>query len=161
MSIEKTKAKLATLLIPQKTVIIGLGNPNRADDGVGFNIASLLQETGIEHVYIDDRALESNIFEIKSQDNIQNVLFIDAVDLKQEPGFIKILNAAKIKQREISSHKVPLQVYTKLLMGSGKKVFLVGIQPQTLEFKGHLSKEVLSAQKHLTELLFDALKSEV
>jgi len=160
MSINKIEKKLVTLLIPKKTAIIGLGNPDRADDSVGVNIAALLQGTGIKNVYIDDRSLESNIFDITSQKHIQNVIFIDAVDFKRKPGSIKIINALIIKQQEITSHKVPLQVYAKLLQKSGKNVYLVGVQPQTLEFKGQLSEEVLSAQKILAELLFNTLKQE-
>ena len=80
------------------------------------------------------------------------VLFIDAVDFNQEPGYYKILEQEEILKTGFTTHDLSPRMLIEYLATETKaKIYLLGIQPKDLGIGQELS---LPVQKTLSELKF-------
>jgi len=87
-----------------------------------------------------------------------NVVFLDAVDVGEAPGSALWMDAALIQSRfpQISTHKFSLGTLARLLEGRAR-VWLLGVQPGSLEPGAPLTSPVRTTMKILKDLLTDAL----
>jgi hydrogenase maturation protease len=147
--------RISQLIEPESVIVIGLGNPDRADDGAGIQIVKNLQTRFSERVFLEtEQGVEGIVFDCLENPSIQSVLFIDAVDFKGRPGEIRLFTIHDAGQfiPAISTHKVPLAILMELLENHHKKPYLIGIQPKSIELFGEMSSEVTEAIQDLGKL---------
>jgi hydrogenase maturation protease len=120
--------------------IIGLGNILLKDEGVGVHVVNTIRERytfSPEVQIIDGGTLGLDLlpfFEGK-----QEILIIDAVDFRKEPGHIGMLEDDAIPSTlfsKLSVHHIGLSdvlFAAKLKDLTPSKLCLIGIQPQSLE----------------------------
>ena len=74
----------------------------------------------------------------------QTVIILDAVDLDQPPGTIRIMNAEKIAQGGISTHSLSIRMFVDYLNKrlEAIKCFILGIQPLSVALGEGLSEKV-------------------
>ena len=136
--------------------VIGLGNPDRADDGAGIVIASKLKERYPQGVFLEtERSVEGIVLDLLEQRDVKTFLFLDASDFGGEPGEIRLFTHEDAKRfiPAVSTHKVPITFLMEIIFKQGKKAFLLGIQPGSLEFMGEMSPPVEKAVSILENLL--------
>ena len=127
---------------PAHTAILGMGNANRSDDGIGLLIAEGLQHKNIGAVFSEiERPVDHWVMTLLDDVNIHDVLFIDASDFEACPGTVRLLQGAEITdvQLSLSTHQPPMTLLLQLLAQSGKAAWLLAIQPQSLELFGPVS----------------------
>ena len=132
-----------------KVVIVGIGHPLRGDDALGPCLVKRL-EGHIDALCIDAGSAPENYLGkiVKASPDV--VLFIDAVDFSQEPGYYKILEQEEILKTGFTTHDLSPRMLIEYLTTETKaKIYLLGIQPKDLELGGEISAPV---QKALTEL---------
>jgi hydrogenase maturation protease len=135
----------------KKIGIIGLGNPLRADDGIGLLLLQYLQEhkkklsKNIE--FVDGGTSGMSLLHLLEQYN--SVFLLDAVDFKGTPGEIKKFTIEEIKNQKneffLSTHEPDILTVFSLLKELDKApthLLIFGVQPKDISYRIGLSKEV-------------------
>lgn len=117
--------------------VMGVGNVDYSDDGFGVYVAEELMTAGVPDVIIAGTAPERYLGQVADQ-GFDDLLLIDALDFGKPPGSVALLNAAEIVCAfpQISTHKISLGVLARVLEEAGTRVWLLGVQPETLR-RGH------------------------
>ena len=132
------------------TIVFCIGNLEGGDDGIGPYIASHLLKTQFRTV-IDAGTTPENYASIIRKEQPDQLVIIDAVDMKLQPGEIRIVPEHLIGVMHISTHSTPLSVLINYIKTIVPKVILIGIQPET--YSGSLTKVVQESGNHLITLL--------
>ncbi len=141
-------------------MMLGLGNPDLADDGAGILIAKRLRSLLESHVYFEtEKSIESLVIQNLDNPDIQIFCFIDAVDFSEESGSWRFFTYEDLDKfiLPVSTHKVPFQILANLIVENNKTFLLMGIQPKSLEWMASPSAEVLSAIEEIVSF-FNSLK---
>jgi len=123
----------------KKLTLIGVGNILLQDEGVGVHAVRAIQE-GYEvpaQLEIVDGGT-SGLDLLPYIDGRHRVLFVDAVNFGQEPGFIGVLENQEVPAlfgAKASLHHLGLAdvlAVAQLLDVAPREICLIGIQPQTM-----------------------------
>jgi hydrogenase maturation protease len=143
-----------------RVCLVGIGNTDLGDDGLGVKLAEAVRTAGHADVVIAETTPESWIR--TASFGFDNVLLLDAVQLGAEPGGAVLLDASQIESRfpQVSTHKLSLGLLAKLLQSYGPRVWLLGVQPETLKQGAGLSAPVAKTVEALQKLLVEVLKKQ-
>jgi hydrogenase maturation protease len=138
------------------TVVIGLGNPLMADDGVGIAALERLRAAGAppDVELVDGGTWGMNLLPII--ESAGRVLLMDAIDAGGAPGTLHVLERAQIPRylaTKISPHQVDLRDVLALAELRGnlpEQTVALGLQPERVEMSCELSETVRS---HLDDLV--------
>lgn len=136
------------------TVIVGVGNTLKADDGAGPLVCRQLQETGIGADVIDAGTVPENYIGPLVKKAPENVLVIDAMDFGAESGMIQIFRPDQLSQFIGSTHTLSPRIFAEMLSHQMEvSVYFVGIQPAHIRMGQDLSGQVSRAVRHLSRIL--------
>ncbi len=143
-----------------KTVIIGVGNPLRGDDGVGMKILEYLEDMDLPDVMLLNTETVPEAFTGKvSEYEPTHVLLVDAANFRGEPGDAKLISSAQIGGTAVSTHSLPLTIFiTYIEKTLNVKVKLLGIQPKRIEFYTEMTLELEEASNKISEILIKILE---
>lgn len=120
-----------------KTVILGVGNRDRGDDGAGAVAAQRLKSA----LRGKARARVRVILGYETPENLTGeirafgpglVLILDAADAGRRAGAVFLVEKEKIADDGVSTHKISLVMLVRYLEESvGCRVLVLGIQPKT------------------------------
>lgn len=142
---------------PDTLVLIGMGNPDRADDGFGIELARRLKVHFPGQVFSEqEKSVEGIVLDLVGRERFEIFLFIDATDFGGEPGEVHLFSAEDAERfvPAFSTHKVPITLLMEMVRQHGKKSFLLGLQPESLEFLGEMSETVSDMLDHLEGILY-------
>jgi hydrogenase maturation protease len=141
--------------------VVGVGNVDYGDDGVGVRLAEGLLSAGCSHVFVTGTTPENRVMAL-AREGFQRILFLDAVEFGGAPGSVVLLNAREMQQRfpQVSTHKISLGTLAGVLEQEHCEAWLLGIQPQKLK-SGALSSEVQTTVALMHDLLLGIMVSEV
>jgi len=145
----------------RRVVVVGVGSRLRSDDAAGLEIAERLGRLSLPNVCVvlGDTAPENVTGEIRRYAPT-HVLFVDAADLREEPGSVRLFESSDIGGMTSSTHTLPLHVIADYLTREmGCRVLFLGLQPETLEFGDTISESVSRAIDGTTATLSDALST--
>jgi len=133
----------------------------RGDDGLGplmaRNLTKLLKNQS-ELLVINAETVPENYSGLIRKENPSHIIFIDAVEMKMNPGSIKLVKCEEIAEYNISTHAMPLSFIIKYLESfTDAKMLLIGIQPKNMEMSNPISKEVKSGVEELTRFINDSI----
>jgi hydrogenase 3 maturation protease len=140
-------------------VVVGVGSTLRSDDAAGLHIALALRALALPNVFVllGDTAPENVTGEVRRA-RPTHVLFVDAADLGESPGFMRLLDAAEVGGMSSSTHTLPLGVIADYLtLELGCRVLFLGLQPKSVAFGDTISDEVSSAVQDAVEAIRKAL----
>ncbi len=140
---------------PASVALIGLGNSDRADDGIGIGVAEALCDQFPQNVFSENRrTLEGIVFDLVEREEIRIILFLDATHFSGEPGSIQLFNNddAQSFTSSFTTHKVPITLLMDVIQQKGKESYLIGIQPGTLHMLAPMSNAVQETFTGLTAL---------
>ncbi|HUW43137.1 MAG TPA: hydrogenase maturation protease [Thermoplasmata archaeon] len=141
----------------RKTAFVGLGNRDRGDDAAGLRFIDDLRHLNPYYFFSEEQGLESIILEIIKNEDVENVVFVDACSLDGGPGEIALVQLDSIGET-ISTHKIPLSMLMALIQTEGKKAYLIGIQPESLEFETDISETVEKALERIEDIVGKMLR---
>ncbi|MFW6159543.1 MAG: hydrogenase maturation protease [Acidobacteriota bacterium] len=140
--------RLQKLQADEEPLFIGIGNPERSDDGVGIFLADELRKGGKESLL--EKELEGReIFSGNSKD--QPVIFVDAVDFKAKAGKVSLIPLLSVLHNASLSHKFSPFLCGEMSYAQMKNTYVLGIQPETLEEGKNLSVAVKTAAEKILE----------
>ena len=108
---------------------------------MGLRFIDDLRHLNPNYFFSEEQGLESIILEIIKNKDVEDVVFVDTCDFDEKPGEIALLQLDSIGET-ISTHKIPLSMLMALIQTEGKKSYLLGIQPESLDFEKDVSETV-------------------
>lgn len=137
-------------LLKKKFLFLGVGNPERGDDGIGLIVVSKVDTER----KLDCGPVPENFTGKIRRINPEIIILVDAVDFGGEPGQVMLTLAENAKGATLTTHNLPLSVFCRMLPES--EVHLIGIQPKSFD---EMSDEVRSAGEALTNEINRILKA--
>ena len=147
---------IRSLILSERTVVIGMGNPDRADDGAGIEIVSHWKARLKERAFLDtETSVETVVFDGLADAEAEVFLFVDAADFGGRPGEFRLFGVKDTAEFHpaISTHKVPIDLLMGVIASKGRRAFLLGIQPESVELFGGMTEEVAKAVEILERLV--------
>ena len=82
---------LESIANPNCLVLIGLGNPDRSDDGFGIHLVKRLKDRYPDQVFSEqEKSVEGIVLEILEREEIDTFVFVDATDFGGNPGELEL-----------------------------------------------------------------------
>jgi hydrogenase maturation protease len=148
-----------------KFSLIGLGNILMRDEGVGVHAVEALKK-GFDFPdpisLLDGGTLGLDL--LPYIEGMEKILFVDALDLKKEPGTIAVLEDDEIPailRPALSFHQVGLSdlLFASKFMGmKPSKIALIGIQPEKIETGLALSETLERNFEKLLHTILEKLR---
>jgi hydrogenase maturation protease len=156
-------------LTPPATLIVGLGNPLRGDDGAGVRVAEALAAKPLpREVEVVDGGTEG-LGIVSLMAGRRRVIFVDAAEMDRSPGhFVRFtpdeVHLSKDDQH-LSVHAAGLRdalLLARALDRMPDEVIIFGVQPATIDWDSELSPQVEAALPGLIEaVLAEAVGGDV
>jgi hydrogenase 3 maturation protease len=143
----------------KRVVLVGVGNPMRADDGVGPKIIELLQEKSLDNVLLINSETVPESFTSKVTGyNPTHVLLVDAANFRGAVGETKMITSTQIGGQAVSTHSLPLTIFINVIERDlNIVVVLLGIQPSTVEFFAPMTPTIEDAAISIVDTLYNVL----
>ncbi|MDD5064882.1 MAG: hydrogenase 3 maturation endopeptidase HyCI [Phycisphaerae bacterium] len=139
-----------------KTVLVGIGNTLKGDDGIGPVVCQQLRQAIVSAELIDAGTVPENYIQRIIKKAPQNLLIIDAVDFQAAPGTIEIFRPERLNSFVFSTHALSPRLFAEMITQSIKvDVCFVGIQPAHTRLGDPMSPQVCQAAQQLTQMLID------
>lgn len=148
-----------------RTVVLGLGNPLMADDGMGVRAVDRLRSS--QHLPPGVRLEDGGTWGMSLLPLIETadrLLLLDAIRLQHLPGTIHRLGWQELPRYlalKLSPHQIDLKEVLALCEWRGSvpaEVVALGIEPKRIELDNVLSPEVQQAMPHLVESAIGVLQ---
>ncbi|HML04384.1 MAG TPA: hydrogenase maturation peptidase HycI [Methanobacterium sp.] len=146
-----------------KLVILGIGNEIKGDDALGPNVVLKLNELFKENdnvIVFDGGTVPENYTGLIRKEKPSHIILVDAVEMKKDPGYIRVVQKDEIANYNISTHAMPVSFLIKFMETTiGAEIILVGVQPKSMELAEEISKEVEKSIEIVVKTLLEVLNS--
>jgi len=137
-----------------KVLIVGIGNPLRADDGVGPEIIRRLRGRLPSSLLFDVGEVPENYLEKLVKENPDTIVLIDAVQFDSKPGTVRIIEKDNITNESLSTHRISLSMVKDYLeKETCADIFLLGIQPETIKLGKGISEPVRKSLEKIVDMI--------
>ena len=153
MGYKKELSEQLNKLRNSSTVIVGIGNTLKGDDGAGPLVCEQLRGRVCAEV-IDAGTVPENYIQKIIKKAPQNLLIIDAIDFGAPAGAINIFKPEQLGSFVLSTHTLSPRLFVDMICGSIQvDVYFVGIQPAQMQLGQPLSEQVNEAIQWLSGTL--------
>ncbi len=154
MGLDARTLKLLNQLAGCRTVIVGIGNTLKGDDGVGSVVCEQLRQAKVSAGIIDAGTAPENYIQPIIKKAPQNLLIIDAIDFGASAGTIRIFKPQDLDSLVISTHALSPRIFIDMVCRDIEAdVYFVGIQPAQTKLGQPLSAVVSRAVQLLVNCL--------
>jgi hydrogenase 3 maturation protease len=144
-------------LNPAKTVIVGIGNTLKGDDGAGPHLCDILRGK-IAAEIIDVGSTPENYIARIVKMSPEKLLIVDAVDFGATPGTVRIFDIKDLGRFLFSTHSLSPHLFVEAIWSEiNVDVIFIGIQPAWLHLGRDLSKQVYDTIAVLADKVTSAL----
>jgi len=141
----------------KKVLILGIGNKMRGDDGAGSELAARLAGR-LNATVIDAEEVPENYLGPVITDNPETLLILDAASVDAAPGSLAIIEMDNIASSGLSTHSASLNLFLLVLQSEIQPdTFVLGIQPQSIEFGAPVTEPVRKAIVIIEQALLNIL----
>ncbi len=135
-----------------KVNLVGIGNPIKGDDSVGLAVVSellrLLGPSPTSRLAIHEPSMSPERTLSRLALKGERIVIFDAVETGKEPGAILCAKLSDTKFGFFATHNIPLRIVPGL-GGMASDVYLLGIQPESVEVGKGLTKSVETASRRV------------
>lgn len=144
-----------------KVVILGIGNVIKGDDAIGpstaWKLAELFEKND-EVIVFDGGTVPENYTGLIRKEKPTHIILVDAVEMKNEPGYIRIVKKDEILNYNISTHAMPVSFLIKFMETTiDADIILIGIQPEKMDLGEGISEEVEKSIGIVANTLFELI----
>ncbi len=126
----------------KKTLILGIGNTMRGDDGAGPALIERLQGK-VSARLIDGGEVPENYLGPIEAAGPEVVLIVDAADLKAAPGDVALIELDQLAKTGISTHNASLGLFASVVQRlTGADILVLAVQPEFNSFGAPISEAV-------------------
>ncbi len=122
------KEELERTVSGKKVVVLGVGNELKGDDALGKHVFDLLRTE--DKIFC--ATMPENFIRTIREKGPEIILIVDAVDFGERAGSIVFAEARSADQKSISTHSLSFMMLSKMVPDA--QLFLLGVQPESLEF---------------------------
>jgi hydrogenase 3 maturation protease len=156
MSTERQLFEQLSKLRDSSSLVIGIGNTLKGDDGAGPFVCEQLQKVSIKAEIIDAGTVPENYIQRIIKKAPESLLIIDAMDFRAPPGTIKIFKPEQLNSSVTSTHTLSPRLFADVVSQDIKAdVYFVGIQPAHIRLGDSMSPQVCQAARQLAQILID------
>jgi hydrogenase 3 maturation protease len=138
------------LQINDKTkLFVGIGNLLRMDDGIGVYISKKIKTRGTISSLCVEASIENYIGKINSL-NPDILVLIDCVDMKEVAGTFRLMRLNQIDDLTFNTHNISLRRLSEFFK---MPVYILGIQPEKIEFGENISYLVKEVANKIIKLI--------
>jgi len=135
------------------TVIVGIGNVLKGDDGAGPLVCQQLSGKGCAEI-IDAGTVPENYIQPIVEKAPQNLLIIDAMDFGASAGTMRIFKPEQLSSVVTSTHTLSPRLFAQVVCQNiDVNVYFVGIQPAQIGLGQSVSGQVSQAIQQLSQVL--------
>ena len=143
---------------PGAALVVGVGNPDRGDDGAGPAVVEELSRVAKGLRVLDAGDAPERYLGPMAESGAAVVVFVDAVDFGGEPGQAALLEERDLPRRSCVTHRSSLGLVMRYLKEqAGQRSLLLGIQPGSVAVGQGLTPPVQAAVKGVTAAISEAL----
>jgi len=136
-----------------KTIIVGIGNTLKGDDGAGPEVCHCIKDR-INAEVIDIGTVPENYIQTIIGKTPKNLLVIDATDSGDAPGTINIFKPLHLSSLAFSTHTLSPVFFVNMIQKNiDVDVWFIGIQPAQTQFSQSLSEPVQKAVLQISDIL--------
>ena len=144
-------------ILKGRVVIVGVGNLLKGDDGLGPALVQRLRDR-VSAVCIDAGTAPENFTGAIKKEAPDTVLIVDAADLGKAPGQYQLLEKEDIARIGFTTHDIsPAMLMGYLQSETKSRIYMLGIQPEKIDFEERLSQPVRKAIEETTKQIEEAL----
>lgn len=138
-------------LLQGRTVLVGMGNPLRGDDGAGP--ALMRRMDGLcDCLCINAETTPENCLGLIAKQQPDTVVFIDAVDMGLAPGQWRVFEDSEMAETSLHTHGISLGLLIAHLQShTDARIVVLGIQPCSVAFGQGISVDVETAIEEIAE----------
>jgi hydrogenase 3 maturation protease len=142
-------------------VILGIGNEMRGDDGLGSILAQKLSNLENNNVTVfDGKTVPENFTGAIKRETPSHIIILDAVEMNEPHGHIKLVAKEEIANYSISTHAMPLSFLIKYLESTTPvEIMLIGIQPENMDLFCEISPKIQESVNYVFNLFEHVLKT--
>jgi hydrogenase 3 maturation protease len=133
----------------KKILFVGIGNLLKSDDGAGVYISRKIKNSNHISSLTVEVSIENYIGKINSL-NPDILILIDCVDMKAPAGTCKFLPLEAVHDMTFNTHNISLNRLSEFFT---MPVYLVGIQPQKIDFGENISYIVMNVSDKIIEVI--------
>jgi len=142
MGYNKELSEQLNKLRNSSTVIVGIGNTLKGDDGAGPLVCEQLRGKVCAEV-IDAGTVPENYIQKIIKKAPQNLLIIDAIDFAASAGTINIFKPEQLDSFVLSTHTLSPRLFVDMVCGNIQvDVYFVGVQPAQMQLGQPQSEQV-------------------
>ena len=148
----------------ERIAVLAVGSSLRGDDAAGLLVAEQLREASPKDsplgIFVGETAPENLTGAIKRY-NPTHMVIVDAADLQKPPGEAAFLEVAELSQHaSFCTHNLPMEVLVRYLLSTIHcDVFVIGIQPASLDFGRDPSREIVASAHAVAADILAAVKA--
>lgn len=140
-----------------QVVVLTVGSDLRGDDIAGQLVGEKLVPSDKLHILFGATAPENLTGQVKRL-KPSHLIIVDAAEMNEAPGTIKIIATANIGGHSFSTHALPLKVMIDfILVDAPCEVIVMAIQPQSVKFGVAVDPAVTAAATEVAALINAAL----
>jgi len=157
-------------------LILGIGNMLKGDDGIGIYVAEMVNKRLKE---IEGKSRQAKFREVREAMVINcgttpenytssirkyapdRLILVDAADMELSPGSCRIIPPDKIGVMCVSTHNMPLSLFTFYIGEFCRDIVLIGVQPAGMDFGTTLSSVVRRAGGQVVNLIIEKRLNEI
>jgi hydrogenase 3 maturation protease len=140
-----------------KTIIVGIGNPLRGDDGFGPALIGRLQGK-IPLICIDAGNAPENYLGRIAREEPDTVLLVDAAHLGLEPGQCRILQPEEILKCGLTTHDMSSRMLIEFLQNQTQAdIFMLAVQPQNISLGEVMSECLIKTLDEIEMLILEGI----
>jgi len=138
-----------------RTLILGIGNTLKGDDGAGPLICQRLAGKTSADV-IDAATVPENYIQKVVRNKPQNLLLVDAVDFGASPGAVRLFNPEQLSSVAFSTHALSPHLFIDMIRSEiDVDIYFIGIQPAHVALGADVSPHVADAVEKIADTLSD------
>ena len=144
----------------RKTLVVGIGNTLKGDDGAGCVVCEQLKDS-LPGMVIDAGTVPENYIGPIIERWPEVLVVVDAIDFGGLAGEVRIFAPRELSSAAISTHTLSPRLFVDVICKSiPTEVWFVGIEPGRTALGEGLSKEVEEAVGVVAGILAEALAGE-
>lgn len=137
-------------------VVLGLGNPLMADEGIGVDLVARFSQEADRYPAVDFiDAGTGGMAVLHRIEGRRKAVFIDCAYMDETPGTIRRFTPDEVRSAKVLAHQslheadlLQILALAERLGQSPERVVLFGIQPQAVELRQGLSRVLLERVDH-------------
>ncbi len=138
----------------KRTLIVGMGNAMRGDDGIGPAICEALNRFSLTADILDVGTVPENYIEPIVAKNPQALIILDAIKFNGHPGDIRLFDVEDLNNIAISTHVISPRMYLDLInKRMDVTIHIIGIEPSNTAFAASITPPVEKAVRQIAETL--------